>query len=135
MFVFTAFFRFLNHILNLKALDQPEIRSFKMLENARFLEYASVEFVFSSVFVFLKNYFPKILTTTKESQNVNLWSSQPAILVSFRNVWSLLSWFHWSKRGKLSMCRSFSCLNYTISFVKKQIIWKLIFQKLIVKFK
>ena len=24
MFVFTAFFRFLNHILNLKALDQPQ---------------------------------------------------------------------------------------------------------------
>ena len=27
MFVFTAFFRFLNHILNLKALDQPQSAS------------------------------------------------------------------------------------------------------------
>ena len=27
MFVFTAFFRFLNHILNLKALDQPQNES------------------------------------------------------------------------------------------------------------
>ena len=45
------------------------------------------------------------------------------------------SWLHWSKSGKLSISCSFSCSNFTISFVKKQIVWKLILQKLIVKFK
>ena len=77
----------------------------------------------------------KFLLPHKESKNVDLWSSPSAMFVSFRNVWPLILWFHRNKIGKLNMCRSFSCSNFTISFVKKQTVWKLISQKLIVKIK
>ena len=64
-----------------------------------------------------------------KSRNVNLWSSPSAIFVSFRNMWPLISWFHWNKSGRVSICRSFSCSSFTISFVKNQIVWKFAISK------
>ena len=46
------------------------------------LEYACAEFVFNFVFIFLKNYLPKILTTTKrkpECKSLKLPSSNPCV--------------------------------------------------------
>ena len=47
------------------------------------LEYACAEFVFNSVFIFLKNYLPKILTTTKRKpkcKSLKLPSSNPCVI-------------------------------------------------------
>ena len=110
--------------------------SYTILQNATFRDFYSMHAPI--LLCFPCSYFSKIVSRKfllphKESKNVNLWSSPSAIFVSFRSVWPLISWFHWNKSGKLSMCRRFSCSNFTISFVKKQIVWKLISQKLIVK--
>ena len=103
-----------------------------IVQNATFRDFYSTHAPILLSFpcsYFLKIVSWKFLLPHKESENVNLWSSPSVIFVSFRNVWPLISWFHWNKSGKLNMCRSFSCSNFTISFVKKQIVWKLISQK------
>ena len=123
-------------ILICRWVHMTALKSATIVQNATLRDFYSTHAPI--LFYFPCSYLSKIVSRKFllphiESKSMNPWSSPSAIFVSFSNVWPLISWFHWNKSEKLSMCRSFSCSSFTISFVKKQIVWKLISQKLIVK--